>query len=253
MYALDKERFGEFVSCLRREKGLTQKELADKLYVSNKAVSKWERGLSLPDVGLLILLAQALDVSVTELLEGCRMESAEAMEPAQVEKLVRQAIGLAEGERLVRPGLREYGSYLGAVAMAVMETALLLAMGISRSLLTSYLLTPLLLAAGFGAYFWLMSRERLPDYYDANDIHFYSHGPVRINLPGVRFNNRNWPHILRVVRWWSVGMLTLWPVICGLLHWLLPELWHRIGLFVTLAATLGGLFVPICIAAKKYE
>ena len=44
MYALDKERFGEFVSCLRREKGLTQKELADKLYVSNKAVSKWERG-----------------------------------------------------------------------------------------------------------------------------------------------------------------------------------------------------------------
>ena len=89
--------------------------------------------------------------------------------------------------------------------------------------------------------------------YDANDIHFYSHGPVRINLPGVRFNNRNWPHILRVVRWWSVGMLTLWPVICGLLHWLLPELWHRIGLFVTLAATLGGLFVPICIAAKKYE
>ena len=47
MYELDKEKFGTFLVQLRKEKGLTQKELAEKLYVSDKAVSKWERGLSL--------------------------------------------------------------------------------------------------------------------------------------------------------------------------------------------------------------
>ncbi len=46
MYELDKERFGAFVARLRKEKGYTQKELAERLYISNKAVSKWETGVS---------------------------------------------------------------------------------------------------------------------------------------------------------------------------------------------------------------
>ena len=47
MYEIDKEKFGTFLSHLRREKGMTQKDLAEKLFVSDKAVSKWERGGSL--------------------------------------------------------------------------------------------------------------------------------------------------------------------------------------------------------------
>ena len=50
MFEIDKAKFGAFVAQLRKEKGLMQKELAEKLYVSDKAVSKWERGLSIPDV-----------------------------------------------------------------------------------------------------------------------------------------------------------------------------------------------------------
>ena len=49
MYELDKEAFGRFLAGLRKEKGLTQRQLAERLFVSDKAVSKWERGLSLPD------------------------------------------------------------------------------------------------------------------------------------------------------------------------------------------------------------
>lgn len=45
-YKIDNEKFGAFLSRLRKEKGMTQKELAEKLYVSDKAVSKWERGVS---------------------------------------------------------------------------------------------------------------------------------------------------------------------------------------------------------------
>ena len=47
MYELDKEKFGAFVAQLRKEKGYTQKELAERLYISNKAVSKWETGVFL--------------------------------------------------------------------------------------------------------------------------------------------------------------------------------------------------------------
>ena len=46
MYEIDREKFGAFVSALRKEKGMTQRELAQQLYISDKAVSKWERGVS---------------------------------------------------------------------------------------------------------------------------------------------------------------------------------------------------------------
>ena len=46
MYEIDREKFGAFVAVLRKEKGMTQRELAQQLYISDKAVSKWERGVS---------------------------------------------------------------------------------------------------------------------------------------------------------------------------------------------------------------
>ena len=62
MHEIDNEQFGQFLLQLRREKELTQRELAERLYVSDKAVSKWERGLSLPDIALLQPLAGELGV-----------------------------------------------------------------------------------------------------------------------------------------------------------------------------------------------
>lgn len=70
MYEMDKAAFGAFLAGLRKQKGMTQKELASRLFVSDKAVSKWERGLSIPDVTLLEPLAEQLEVTVTELLRA---------------------------------------------------------------------------------------------------------------------------------------------------------------------------------------
>ena len=72
MFEIDKKTFGSFLAEQRKAKGFTQRELAEKLFISDKAVSKWERGLSMPDISLLVPLAEILDVSVTELLEGKR-------------------------------------------------------------------------------------------------------------------------------------------------------------------------------------
>ena len=67
---MDRYVTGAVIRKLRESKKLTQDELAEKIYVSGKAVSKWETGQGFPDISLLEPLAQALDISVIELLSG---------------------------------------------------------------------------------------------------------------------------------------------------------------------------------------
>lgn len=70
---MDQIRTGEFIAAIRREKGLSQRELADLLAISDKTVSKWETGRGLPDVSLMLPLCDALGITVNELLSGERL------------------------------------------------------------------------------------------------------------------------------------------------------------------------------------
>ncbi len=65
---MNEREFGHFISERRKEKGWTQLVLAEKIHVTDKAISKWERGAGLPDIKLLEPLAAALDLSLTELM-----------------------------------------------------------------------------------------------------------------------------------------------------------------------------------------
>jgi len=67
---LDIQKIGIFLSTLRKELRLTQKNLGDMVGVTNKAVSKWERGISLPDISLLPKIAEIFDVTIEELIVG---------------------------------------------------------------------------------------------------------------------------------------------------------------------------------------
>ncbi len=67
---MDSKKFGEFIATIRKEKGWTQAELAKKLSVTDKAVSRWERGLGFPDINTVKPLADALDVSVLEIMQS---------------------------------------------------------------------------------------------------------------------------------------------------------------------------------------
>lgn len=72
---MDNLKTGKYIQKLRQEKNLTQNDLAKKLFISDKAISKWEWGLCAPDISLLEKLAEILDTSVIELLRGERLNN----------------------------------------------------------------------------------------------------------------------------------------------------------------------------------
>lgn len=85
---------GKFISELRKEKNITQKQLAEILNVSDKAVSRWETGKGFPDVNLLVSLSEFFEVSVNELLAGKRIENKNLCEIA--DKNVIDAVATKE-------------------------------------------------------------------------------------------------------------------------------------------------------------
>ncbi|MBQ2901456.1 MAG: helix-turn-helix domain-containing protein [Agathobacter sp.] len=91
---MEKKTIGQFIAVLRKANGLTQQELADKLNVSNKAVSRWERDESAPDITLIPALAEILGVTCDELLKGERITYSEQVDKreAKVEKQVKSLI-----------------------------------------------------------------------------------------------------------------------------------------------------------------
>ena len=74
---MNQEKIGKFIAELRKEKNLTQSNLAEHLGVSTNAVSKWERGICLMDMSLLKPLSEILDISINELLYGERINKEE--------------------------------------------------------------------------------------------------------------------------------------------------------------------------------
>lgn len=257
MYDIDKAQFGQFIAELRREKGRTQKQLAEVLYISDKAISKWERGISLPDVSLLLPLAEALDVSVTELLECRRIEVDAQPNIDQVETLVKKAITFSSGDTLEHQKVRRRKNIVTACTCWA-ATALLMLASIflyhGEFPFFPGSLTLIFLSIAFGIYFFFFAEERLPGYYDENKINAYSHGPFRMNLPGVSFNNYNWPHILKAARTWccytAIGVALMNLV---LKSWF-PELAGSIIISQgILIVYLLSLFLPMYIAAKKYK
>lgn len=119
---MDREMLGRFIAQRRKERNMTQRELAEKLHVTDKAVSKWERGAGCPDISLLEPLAEALELSVDQLLtyQTAPEEPEAAVEPV-TSPAVQAVLDLTLEERRARRRRRWF------IAMAVTLSLIVLA------------------------------------------------------------------------------------------------------------------------------
>lgn len=91
---MNQEKIGKFIQEVRKEKKLTQEDLATKLGITKNAVSKWERGISMMDMSLLIPVCDILEVSITELLNGERIDNESLKE--QTEKAIKNTLDFTD-------------------------------------------------------------------------------------------------------------------------------------------------------------
>lgn len=100
---MKKQTFGNMIAALRKEKGMTQLELAEKMGVTDKAVSKWERDLSFPDVSSIPKLAEIFGVSVDELMQvkSVGKESSASTKIRDFVNLAFKGVALAMGIAVV--------------------------------------------------------------------------------------------------------------------------------------------------------
>lgn len=247
MYELDKAAFGHFLAQLRREKGMTQKELAATLYVSDKAVSKWERGLSVPDISLLVPLA--------ELLQGRRVEEEQRFTREETEDLIRKALTFsAEPPERRQARTKKYlPVYVICCVLGVAEALAVWAAGLADiEGALALLIIGVVFGVVYGAYAMFWMAETLPRYYDENRICNFAQGAFHIHIPGIYYNNRNWKHILRAFRVWSMVSLVLVPPCTAgavfverVAGW---QVWVAV-LVVYIASLFGAIVIP----AKRFE
>ncbi len=251
MFEIDKKKFGHFVAQLRKEKGMTQKELAQQLFISDKAISKWETGVSIPDTTLLIPLSDLLGVTVTELLMCEKIQHSNVMDSEQVENIVKTAIKYSDEDHTRAYNIKNYWSIIYILS------ALFGCIGIYLNYINGYiteaLITYVMFGAGFGAYFCFFVKLKLPKYYDENRINCFVDGAVRMNIPGLTFNNKNWSYIINTGRIWSCSTMLFIPYIFFIANKIVPISLFYILDYIILALVLCGLFIPMYIVGKKYE
>jgi len=123
---------GEIISTLRKEKGMTQKDIADKLGITDKAVSKWERDIAFPDTATIPRLAEVLGVSVEALLQAKAAPVSAGGKADKILDLVLRAVPLAMGVAVVvtsvlgaldvKSGMTMLGVGLAAIGAYLMKT-----------------------------------------------------------------------------------------------------------------------------------
>ena len=98
---MDQIKIGKFISDSRKEKGLTQEQLAEKLGVTSKSISRWENGNTMPDYSLLKDLCNELDISVNELLSGEKLKENDYMNKSE-ENLVTLRKQIDQRKRVLK-------------------------------------------------------------------------------------------------------------------------------------------------------
>ncbi len=113
---IDQMKIGGFLRELRKEKELTQEQLAEQFGVSSRSVSRWENGNTMPELGILVELAEYYEVDIKEIIDGER--KSERMEKEQKETL-RKVADYAEAEKILVVRRRCIVTFVGTLIFAL--------------------------------------------------------------------------------------------------------------------------------------
>ena len=155
---IDAKKFGAFIAATRKENNMTQLELAGKLHVTDKAVSRWERGLGFPDINTLEPLADALGVSVLEIMRSERIEA--GISPDTAAGALTDTLELVKLQR--RAERASMGKLAGGTAAVLLAVFLIDSMGWAGFAMAALPVICLLAGAVLAAYGAWRRKNRLP-------------------------------------------------------------------------------------------
>lgn len=253
MYQINNEQFGKFVSKVRKEKNYTQKQMAEKLFVSDKTVSKWERGASMPNVVLLIPIADGLGITITELLKGERTSIENGSKNGRIDNLLVESLDLTVQNTIHQHKKYWILAYLICLFITIAEIGLLSLTTLSLSQMKENVLLICGLMLVFSGWFCFFSKNLLPTYYDKNKINYYAQGIFRFHMVGLSFNNGNWTSICSTCKIGMMIIAVLYPLSCyGIIIFGGNSLWGEIKTVLP-AMMFGLLIIAIYVVGKKYE
>lgn len=163
---MDQIKIGKFIASCRKERGMTQANLAEKLGISDRAISKWETGKSMPDSGIMLELCDLLKINVNELLSGERIMT-EVYDKRAEENLLAMKQEVEEKNRqMLRMEYKlSYPALIAGLAMVLVAAFIEMPVWL-RILLTGFalviILTVALIAVGI---------EQTAGYYECQNCH----------------------------------------------------------------------------------
>ena len=125
---MNQEKIGKFILELRKEKNMTQKELAEKISVTDRAISKWENGRGMPDISLMKPLCDELGISINELISGERIDKIEYLD--KFEESVLDTINYSQKQ--IKKTRNKYAAILGMIVLFIIVFGSLFIVDINR-------------------------------------------------------------------------------------------------------------------------
>ena len=217
----------------------------------------------MPDISLLVPLAEQLNVTVAEqlnvtvaeLLQGRRVEEEQRFTREETEDLIRKALTFsAEPPERRQARTKKYlPVYVICCVLGVAEALAVWAAGLADvEGALALLIIGVVFGVVYGAYAMFWMAETLPRYYDENRICNFAQGAFHIHIPGIYYNNRNWKHVLRAFRVWSmVSLVLVPPCTAGAVFVERVTGWQVWG--AVLVVYIASLFGAIVIPAKRFE
>ena len=163
---MDQVKIGKFISKKRKEKNITQSKLAEMLGITDRAISKWENGICLPDAATMPELCEILDISINDLFCG------EVVDMKNNEKkLEENLLEMTLAKEVSDKRLLNMEIYIGFVSIIILFTMILTAMLIEMPVYAQGILIGIGCVMFFIGMFYALRIEQIAGYYECNNCH----------------------------------------------------------------------------------